>query len=465
MRLHQTLDKVLPWFLLLQPVLDTLTTASRYTLHAPITFGILIRMFMFVFAVLFLLTGHNVPTRLRWLLRAYVGLAGGFALCNLLLNHGLKPVFSWQLELMYAAKAWYFPILLLTFFAFTFQVRPGFWPAIRKSLGIAASLTGAVILLGSLTGTALPSYHHPGKAGVSGWFFSANEVSAVLALTFPVVLTQALEAADRNERERTERRSLRLWLPVWLVCFGLLALGTKTAYLAGVATLFVVPLARLAAWLLAIRRQPLNPYGLPVRGKSGAWTYGATLMLYLGVTPWAPVAANVHAHVAWIHPLVHPGVTGSEPMPPGDDVEHLVYSSRDVYLAQAVQRFIQEPLLQKWLGAGYAGNFDVHPKLVEMDFHDAWFALGAIGFVIWILPLGVLLGVAIWRQVLAIRTLPANLPYWLSIALGLAVAGMAGHVLSAPAVSIYLAAILPYLIHRLGRTEVGQPGLERPAES
>ncbi len=436
MGLRQAMERFLPWFLVVQPLLDAATTASLYTLHGPVTVGVVVRVVVLLGGMAYLLTGAGLPRRPRRLLQAYTLLVVGFIAANLVINYLNKPVFSPRLELTYAAKAWYFPTLLLTFATFLQQSQPGFWPAVGRAVAAAAGLTGAVMLTATLTGTALPSYHYPGKAGVSGWYFSANEVSAALALTFPVALARALAAPPST---RTWQ-NLERWFPIWLVCFGLLALGTKTAYLAGAAALLMVPMARFVRARQWRRR-------LPQAGR--AWLYAATLVFYLGATPWSPVAANTHAHIAWIHPLVHPGATGEGDIAQVADVDELVYSSRDVYLAQALALFSRDPLVQKVFGAGFAGNYEQRPKLVEMDFHDAWFSFGGIGFVLWVLPLTVLLGIAIYRQVRVVHRLPAAAPYWLSVSLGLAVAGLAGHVLTAPAVSIYLAALLPYLIRIL----------------
>jgi len=116
-------------------------------------------------------------------------------------------------------------------------------------------------------------------------------------------------------------------------------------------------------------------------------------------------------------------------------------------MVETQQMFLEAPLLQKLFGMGYAGNYLDTPKLIEMDFLDLFYSYGIVGFFVFLLPF-----------IYAIATITINfklnksklykLEFGLvlcSLILGLAIAFIAGHVLFAPAVSIYLAVLLAYI--------------------
>ncbi|MBJ7988196.1 O-antigen ligase family protein, partial [Bacillus cereus] len=69
------------------------------------------------------------------------------------------------------------------------------------------------------------------------------------------------------------------------------------------------------------------------------------------------------------------------------EVKSLIYSDRDKFLKVYKQYYKDAPLSQKLFGMGYAGNYTVKIKLIEMDFHDLFFAFGIVGFLIYLIPL------------------------------------------------------------------------------
>ncbi|MDD1369270.1 O-antigen ligase family protein, partial [Bacillus sp. MHSD17] len=112
------------------------------------------------------------------------------------------------------------------------------------------------------------------------------------------------------------------------------------------------------------------------------------------------------------------------------------------------QYYKEAPLSQKLFGMGYAGNYTTNMKLVEMDFYDLFFAFGIVGFLMYVLPL-LYFGIKIFirlitnfRKLFSVKhTLLAS-----TLVLSLGIGFMSGHVLTAPAVSIFFVVILAYLI-------------------
>lgn len=130
------------------------------------------------------------------------------------------------------------------------------------------------------------------------------------------------------------------------------------------------------------------------------------------------------------------------------EMKSLIYSDRDKFLKVYKQYYKDAPLSQKLFGMGYAGNYTVKIKLIEMDFHDLFFAFGIVGFLIYLLPL-LYFGIKLFIRVITNFKKILTVKYMLlasTVVLSLGVGFMSGHVLTAPSVSIFFVVILAYLI-------------------
>ena len=128
-------------------------------------------------------------------------------------------------------------------------------------------------------------------------------------------------------------------------------------------------------------------------------------------------------------------------------VENLLLSSRELFLEKQKNDFIKAPISQKLFGMGYAGNYTDEPKMVEMDFYDLLFSFGIIGTLILLIPLlyfGIKIIIFAFLNIKIVFNLKYSM-YATSLLLAFGIAFTAGHVLTAPAVSIYIAAILGFL--------------------
>lgn len=97
---------------------------------------------------------------------------------------------------------------------------------------------------------------------------------------------------------------------------------------------------------------------------------------------------------------------------------------------------------------GYAGNYTTKVKLVEMDFHDLFFAFGIVGFLMYLLPL-LYFGIKIFIRLITNFKKLFSVKHMLlasTLVLSLGIGFMSGHVLTAPAVSIFFTVILAYMV-------------------
>ncbi len=130
------------------------------------------------------------------------------------------------------------------------------------------------------------------------------------------------------------------------------------------------------------------------------------------------------------------------------EVKSLIYSDRDKFLKTYKQYYKDAPLSQKLFGMGYAGNYTDKIKLIEMDFHDLFFAFGIVGFLIYLIPL-LYFGIKLFIRMITNFKKIMKVKYMLlasTLVLSLGIGFMSGHVLTAPAVSIFFVVILAYII-------------------
>jgi MFS family permease len=307
-------------------------------------------------------------------------------------------------------------------------------------------IINSVMVIAIATGTSLKSYDWT-KIGYTGWFFAGNEIGAILAILFPVTLTYAI-------LETKTVKYIYYWIPVVLTGFSLVMLGTKVGYGALFIGLFVSLFICFINWFL--RKNKSERTFLT----NGIISFILFIVLIV-ITPFTPIFSNTFAHLELLeinfdnskeapennHTNDNNINKGHVPEVNKEQVENLILSSRDVFLKDHQNQFKAAPIMQKLFGMGYSGNYEEAPKMIEMDFYDLFYSLGILGFIVYLLPFLVMLykiGIFFLRNIKFIFE-SGYLFFLLSIFLGLGISYTAGHVLTAPAVSIYFSIVIAFL--------------------
>ena len=423
-------------FILIQPFLDLLTSLSLRLTGSDFTLGILIRLSFIFIGGLYLLLNKDNPYRKGQFI--YLSILFVFLVINFTISYLNKPSFLLVVEIKYILKVLYIIVSLFIYSVVLRTLQKQFW--IEKTvLYIVASMTvlGLVMVVSSLTGTAFESYEG-GKMGHVGWFYAGNEMGAIVSIGFPLVLMAAL------------KKSNLFWIPVLLCIYTLLSIGTKVGY----GTILIVLSVGLVFYSIDfIRNKKLST-------KYSMKNIYILLAIIVGViiyTPYSPVAHNMNMHMSWLG-VGNSGENGENPEDEleendvtDEQVDSLIYSGRDQYLETYQNYFKAAPSSQKLFGMGYAGNYKKEAKMIEMDFHDIFYSFGYIGMIIFLLPIGFYIYkiAKLTLSRLKIHLNFENILIVLGIALGLAISFVAGHVLTAPGVSIYLALLISYLTSKL----------------
>lgn len=438
-------------FLGIQPIIDVLTTLSL-SLDITVTFGIIIRFLILLTSCLYILVKSIQSGKIYY--TYYLFLLLLIIFIGIINNFYSKPIFSFVEEGKFIFKVVYLFIMLITYFlAFnSLKTRLKLEDKLLKNILTASLIINFIMIVSIATSTSLTSYDYS-KIGYTGWFYAGNEIGAIIATIFPLVLLYTI-------KQTKTLKDLIKWIPTILMIFSLLAVGTKVGYGACILVLVVAFFMKL---IELFQTRKTNIFKLNILKSS---LLGILILLLIIITPFAPIYYNTLSHMNLLGielPSDNTQVdesdqpksntkeqTNTKPQEPisNEQVENLLLSSRELFLENQKNEFINAPFSQKMFGMGYAGNYTTEPKMVEMDFYDLFFSFGIIGFLVLMAPI-VYFVIRIMNFVLSNLKEVFNFKYSMyasSLLLAFGIAFMAGHVMTAPAVSIYIAAILSFLV-------------------
>ncbi|MBD3108529.1 O-antigen ligase family protein [Bacillus sp. AGMB 02131] len=437
LRHNDLFEKLFLLFIIIQPILDLITGLTLKLTDSQFSLSLIIRtLFLMIFG-LYLIFFKNYPYHKKQLL--YFLILAIYLCINLCINYFMKPQFYLASEIKFILKAIYF-VVTLSIYAVVFKTTHLNWK--EKSLQyiyFAMTIYSSIILIAGITGTSFPSYEWE-KVGHVGWFYSGNEIGAVLSIGFPVVLLTAI------------KKSRLYWLPVLIMIYALFAIGTKVGY----GTILLVMIIALAFTLLDL----IVNRG---RAKKQLKTLGILTIILIGTfvyTPFSPIAQNMGIHLSILNEQNEIASEAEQDLAinqnsiESDQVQDLMLSGRDTYLDMHKSFFAEAPLSQKLFGMGYGGNYSSEPKMIEMDFHDLFYSFGIIGMIILTAPIIYCIikilynGIKKFKQCYTYE----NILLASSCALGFGIAFLAGHILTAPGVSFYLAVIVAYLTVNVEQT-------------
>ncbi|HFJ9446287.1 O-antigen ligase family protein [Bacillus tropicus] len=450
-KLKQT-DNYFPHFLLLfivfQPILDLLTSFSIYVLHMSATVGIVVRFAFMLLALGYLLLHHKQQGAKKYIL--YLCLFGIVLAIGLVNNLMIKSPVLFGEEVKFIMKSVY-PIVLLFGYIIALKELKNNEFAFHKIITyfLYATLILSISIIAAMaTGTDFPSYPNS-KIGSRGWFFAGNDLSSIFAIMFPIVVLYSVH-------KTTSFSKVYYWIPTVLAMYASIMIGTKVGYGAIVITLGIA-LFFLFIEYMTHRKKEGKGFTYLVNTIVAAIVLGGLLVL----TPQTPIAKNMSIHLQIYEykksvqdekDRKEGKVVKEEEHKQGEltdsEMKSLIYSDRDKFLKVYKQYYKEAPLSQKLFGMGYAGNYTTKMKLVEMDFHDLFFAFGIVGFLMYLLPL-LYFGIKIFIRLITNFKKLFSVKHMLlasTLVLSLGIGFMSGHVLTAPAVSIFFVVILAYLI-------------------
>ncbi|MFD1031874.1 O-antigen ligase family protein [Metaplanococcus flavidus] len=416
------------YFILLQPFLDVATNFILKNFDFPITIGVVVRMVFLAIALFFAINyfiQHKEKKLLLLNIAVYVFLA-----LNFIVNFIWKNNFSFMAEAEFLAKTAY-PIQL--FFVFYILIKNNWLTRdkIVQLLTINLLAVSAFIIIPTAFNISFESYNEFYE-GTIGWFNAANEIGAIVAFLVPIAIWGMY-------KKKTG------WLGIVTVLAAVCAaylIGTKVS----LGSIIVVLLI-FSAYILTKNRFRLNaPF----------FVVFLPLVLLLVTISQAPAVQNIEnvredVEAREVRFENRETMYDTEQVQQMEEFERLkeishpvitsIVSSRDLFVIQHYEAYVESAPARMAFGLGYAANYEDEPKITEMDFFDYFFSFGIIGLLLTIVVLfkpAVTIAQAIWNRIIARKENSFMYSILLSIVLILGISFIAGHVIFAPGVSIYL---------------------------
>ena len=468
-------EHFLLFFIILQPVLDLLTSLSIVLLKSSATVGILVRfLIMAVGGIYILIQAKEKENRkfLIYLILLAVVLGIGFINNTLVKN----PIVLGE-EVKFVAKALYIYIMLGSYILALKSLKKtvNISDKVRNSIVYSTLIINAIMVISISTSTDFGSYQWM-KVGSRGWFYAGNELGSILAIIFPIVVLYSIQKTKSVKH-------VLYWIPSLLMIYSLIQVGTKVG-MGSIGATLAAAIGIIVLQLLFDRKNP-NKKSLAIN----ALIAFVLLAGVVGTFKKTPLAQNMGIHNNYLseqnvaqqgqkekeikekikkeekqqHKVEKPEEKAKieaevkkelEKEQKKENQENLIFSGRQVYEERHKQFFKEAPTSQKLFGMGYAGNFKYNeqkqpdPKLIEMDFHDWFYDFGIIGFALLMIPF-VYYGLRILLAFITRFKEIFNIKYGMitaSLVLALGIAYIAGHILTAPGVGIYFVVLLAYLI-------------------
>ena len=429
-------NKIIAIFMIIQPLIDVITYFMKLNYDLIVTYGMVFRLLFFIYVLFYLVFFDKNKRNNNYFYLFCIFLV---FLVNIILNYYSKYSYDFFEEIKNITKICYFPATLLFFVKYNKNNEDEILPI--NILSVNLLIISLVLLISKLTVTQFCSYANTIGCvdGSSGWFYSANELSMILVLLFPICLHKCIKSKFRFFDSIT----------LILAVYSLLEVGTKSAYIG----LILILIIYLFFWLIKLikntHKNILKNIGI---------IFTIILMIFI-LTPGTSVCYNnlklfENYNIYCKIPLTSDVDNNLERFENyidiinGKEKNDQVFNGREEKLKQYKEIYKKNTILQKIFGVGYK-NFYSNNKniydIIEMDFHDLFYGYGYAGFIIILLPLFILISQIIFKIFRKITNFfnDENI-ILIGVFLCLIGAYISGHVLFSSAVVIYINYIISY---------------------
>ncbi|MDE6475987.1 MAG: O-antigen ligase family protein [Erysipelotrichaceae bacterium] len=396
----ESLGKWIGIYIILQPIIDFLTSFMVRFSSSSVTIGI---VFRFLFLLLLgCIVIFYVPWKQKKLSLIFVFLSILYGIGYLFVNFDTFGVLF--VEIKGFMKTFFLPYTVV----FLYDLCRYYKVKIKLNyLVICGLIYIGVIFVAAITNSSFFSYQYD-KVGHVGWFYAANEIGAIIGLLSFLVFYSLGYLKNK------------IISYILLIAYGFISLliGTKVPFF-GVCIAFVV----------------LIIYYMIIKERKKTILFVCAFVTVLAFAPFSNLAKNLGIH---INILQTKEEISNEQISNSDKLTSLVLSDRNIFFEQNMNLFSNQDIVTKAFGIGYYYDGEEY-KLIEMDFADILVSQGIIGFIL-IFALALYFIINILRNIIAKKFAFDEISFLCFISLGVAIAisFIAGHVLVAPAVSIYV---------------------------
>ena len=420
---NEKMNRILYIILMIQPYVDLLTSLMTRFVNTSITLGILIRGVMVLLGIIYVIFFSKSKYKKKSCL--YLFLLFSFLICYFLAKPSILFNTKYLItEITYVFKFFYVIVMLICLFNFFDQYKPNM-RRIFKIIQVNLFSYCFLIVLANITGTAFGTYQY-GGVGNTGWFYSGNEIGTITSLLFPFLYLFV--------NKTDSYKVLAYIIPVVL---GIEIIGTKTSMLG----LLISTAIFIVYYSIRFKNGKKKQFFMTI----------IILFAILISAPNLPVIQNVKNTIVRFEDRQKKEIDKDYSR---DVVTNVLFSDRDYYRKKVDALYRKSDVTSKFFGLGFVNREEINDsnieKLIEMDFYDIFYHYGILGFTIYMIPF-IYISIISFKYLLE-RKFKINIKQLIlgyCFCISLFVSFIVGHVLGAPAVSLYLALFAVLLIYYL----------------
>ena len=400
--LKKNINIIISIFILIQPILDLLTGICLHIFNINLTIGIFVRViFLLLIMYIILLKKKTIPLITYFIIFIYSILY----LLGIIIYKD-SGLFT---EVQGLVKVFYFPIILISLYSLKDEIKIN-----KMTIFITLIIYLFLILIPTLLGIGFKTYEIT-KSGTLGFFNSANEISGIISILTPLMFIYLIDIKNII---------IKLLIGITYI-FIILTIGTKTPLL---SLLITLGLSFLYLICNAIKKKK---YKLITT---------STIIIILGlislilVIPKTNFYKNIEVHLDFLEVDNILDVFKEKEL-----IDHFIFSQRLTFLDNKNKVYSNSSTYEKLFGIGYTNN-SIMTKQIEIDYFDILYNHGIIGFIIFF---GIYAYVFI--KVLKERNKDKSYENYMlktSIFLVILLSFFTGHIITAPAVSIFAIALI-----------------------
>lgn len=425
--IDKNMNKIVIIFLFLQPLIDVVTAVMIHTFKIDFTAGILLRVLFLLFMIYYLFFVNQNTNRKKSILYI-ITIIGYIALFSFHIIY-IKKVSVLGNELKNVAKAFYFPILLVCMYEMFKTKKNIIKPRFLNNLFI---IYGLLVLIPNLLGVGFNSYTVT-KSGSIGWFYTANEISAILSILMPIFIYILLE----------KKNYFLTILSGIILLYILTSMGTKGPLLSFLIIVFYYLVKYIYDNIKRKKYKVVTITGLVLIG---------LLSLFILLIPKTNFYKNIVVHLEFLEVK-----KASDMIQNPKVIDHFIFSERLSFWKKTHTIYHDESITSKILGIGYLNfNSQGSMKMIEMDYIDIFYKHGIVGFFIYMSGFFYMIVKVVkkyFNHTMINNRNKIVQAYMLSMVLSIVLSLLTGHVILSPSVSIFVALILNLLYNELYKGE------------
>ena len=286
-----------------------------------------------------------------------------------------------------------------------------------------------ILLIPLITKTAFNTYSKDTLSGKIGWFYSANEVSAIMLILLPFAFLLI----------NSDKKFKWLYLLIFPIIYVILNIGTKVSFL---GTILIILFFFICQLIKNKKIKTISNY------------------IFLSLLAFTILAGCITPTLKNLINKEHNKVETMCYEPPYKfeklkiyDYKYyhqinMIFSGREVKVEKFLNIYNKSNLTNKMFGLGFTNHHNINDTFIkntiEIDILDIFFHYGIIGLLIVFLPI-IYMIYKLWQNKKKVNYLEF-IGYSFIILLLLGVASLAGHVLSSATICIYLSLLLILLL-------------------